>query len=97
VGGRDRIYADLQKTDEERRVKLSTVGTRRDLLEQGIELREGSTLHLYSDDLDELGRRDDLVFDGVAHFDEDGQIWTAIVDWDSVPHDSELKSEQDEG
>ena len=97
MGGQGRIYADLQKTDAERRVKLTVVGTRRDLLEQGRELREGSTLHLSSDDLDELGRRDDLVFDGVAHSDEDGQIWTAIVDWDSIRHESELKSEQDVG
>ena len=64
-------------------------------MKQGIELREGSILRLYSDDLDELGRRDDLVFDWVAHFMKTA-IWTAIVDRESICHESELKGEQDD-
>lgn len=71
---------------------MTTVGTQKDLTRQGIELQEGMVLHLYSDDANERGERDDLVFDGVAHFDEESGIWTAIVDWGAIRHASEVDS-----
>jgi hypothetical protein len=86
-----RVYADLQKTDAERRVKLTTIGTREDLQKYGIELEEGLLLHLYADDEDEQGRRDDLIFDGVAHFDIESRTWAATIDWTAIRHESELK------
>lgn len=44
----------------------------------GVRLREGMVLHLYSDDLDDQGRRDDLIVDGVAHHDPSADRWMAV-------------------
>jgi hypothetical protein len=84
----ERICVDLMKFDDERRIKLVTVGTREDLAKYGIELREGLLLHLYTDYEDLTDRRDDLIVDGLAHLDEDTGTWVAIIDWDKIQHES---------
>lgn len=85
-----KIYVDLLKVDSLRRVKLTAMGTLADLRRHAIELRQGMTLRLYTDDLDAAGKRDDLVVDGIAHFDEVTDSWVAIVDWDKIRHESEI-------
>jgi hypothetical protein len=85
-----RIYVDLMKVDAERRIKLTTVGTREDLAKYGIELQEGLLLHLYTDWEDESGRQDNLIVDGVAHYDKASETWAATVDWDAIRHQSDL-------
>lgn len=89
----DRVYADLQKTDRHRRLLLTTVGTRRDLQAKGIELREGLRLSFYSDDMDPHGNRDDLLYDGVVHFDDESKAWVAEIDWDAIKHESDLQDD----
>jgi len=87
-----RIYVDFMKTDDQGRLLLTCIGTRRDLETQGIQLREGLVLHVYSDDLDEQGNRDDLVADGIARFDPDNHRWVLEVDPDAIRNASDLKN-----
>jgi hypothetical protein len=87
----DRIYADLQKLDRNRRVMLTTFGTRRDLEARGIVLRNGLRLAFYSSD-DMSGERDDLLFEGTVLFDEERRVWVAEINWDAVRHESDLPS-----
>ena len=62
------------------RIYLSTRGTRISLARQGIHLGEGMILHMYSDDADVNGQRDDLVFEGVVHWSTwNGGQWAADV------------------
>lgn len=75
-----RIYVDFMKVDNEGRLLLTCIGTRRDLEEQSIELREGLLLHVYSDDLDEHGNRDDLVAEGTVRFDSANRRWVLEID-----------------
>lgn len=83
-----RIYVDFLKTDGPGRVKLRTPAMR-DLARYGITLSEGLALHLYTDDLGDDGERDDLIVEGVAHYDRDNKQWVAIIDWRTQRHVSE--------
>jgi hypothetical protein len=65
-----RVYADFQNLDDENRLRLTCAGTRRDLQRQGIELRHGMALTLYTDDADDQGRPDELWTDGIVQFNE---------------------------
>jgi hypothetical protein len=90
-----RIYVDLLKRDENGAVRLTTVGTRRDLAAAGIELREGLRVLLYTDDADDLGRPDALFADGIIHFNERLGEWVAVIDDGSIRHDSDLMQSPD--
>jgi len=87
-----RIYVDFMKTDDQGRLLLTCIGTRRDLETQGIQLRDGLILHVYSDDLDEHGNRDDLVTDGIVRFDPDNRRWVLEIDRDAIRNASDLKN-----
>jgi hypothetical protein len=92
-----RVYADLQKTDGRGRVLLSTVGTKQDLASLGIALEEGMHLAFYSDDVNERGERDDLLYEGVVRFDGERRVWVAAIDRDDVKHASDMdRNEPDE-
>ena len=84
-----RVYADFQNLDDENRLRLVCAGTRRDLERQKIELREGMALTLYTDDADDQGRPDELVADGVAHFNEEENCWVEAIDWQAIRHASD--------
>jgi hypothetical protein len=84
-----KVYADFQNLDDENRLRLTCAGTRDDLAQAGIELREGLALLFYTDDADEHGRPDELRVEGVVHYDEVGQCWVAVVDWNALRHASE--------
>jgi len=92
-----RVYADFMNTDRRRhpdglrRILLNTQGTREDLKRQGIELRENLKLLLYSDDADSDGRCDPLLVEGTVQFDSERDQWVAVIDWDSLRHESDLK------
>ncbi len=92
-----RIYVDFMNTDGRkhpdgrRRLLLNTLGTKEDLARSGIELREGVKLLLYSDDADAHGRPDALVVEGTVSFDADHDYWVAVIDWDAVRHESDLR------
>jgi hypothetical protein len=87
-----RIYADFNNLDDGNRLRLTCVGTSEDLARQGIELQEGLRLTFYMDDGDDHGQPDDLLAEGVTHYDEESQCWVATVDWQTLRHDSEEKS-----
>lgn len=87
-----RIYVDFQKTDGPGRVVLGSTALS-DTERYGVELKEGHPLHLYTDDLGDDGNRDDMIVDGVAHFDANSGRWVALVDWDTLRHISEVGSD----
>ena len=90
-----RIYVDFLNTGgQANQVVLDRAGTLSDLNQHGIVLREGLVLHLYSDDADESGRPDDLVVDGVAHYDERNKRWVATYKRAAIKHESDLKDEE---
>ena len=86
---RPKVYADFQNLDEANRLKLTCVGTLEDLARQGIELRDGLCLTLYTDDADDQGRADDLLADGVVQFNQAEHCWVAAIDWSAIRHASE--------
>jgi hypothetical protein len=84
-----RIYADFHNLDEANRLRLTCVGTLEELARQGIELKEGLRLTFYMDDANDSNEPDDLVADGITHFDQEAQCWVAAVDWQTLRHNSE--------
>lgn len=87
-----RIYADFHNLDDENRLCLTCAGTNDDLARQGITLQEGQILTFWMDDADDRGRPDELLIEGVVHFDEDKQRWVASVDWTALRHASDDKA-----
>ena len=70
-----RIYADFNSTDENRSVRLSTVGSLKDIELHRPQLKEGLEVILYM--TDEFEVRGKLAFD---------KIWLGIPDWDTIRH-----------
>ena len=70
-----RVFADFHNTDVKGRLRLSCVGTIEDLERQGIVLREGQSLTIYSEELE---------VDGVVHYSEEEKLWTAVIDWNAI-------------
>jgi hypothetical protein len=83
------VYADFQNLDDENRLRLTCAGTRQDIERHGIELREGMRLTLYMDDVDDHGRPDELLADGVVHFNNQENCWVAAIDWNALRHASD--------
>lgn len=83
-----KVYADFQNLDDENRLRLTCSGTRRDLERQSLELREGMALTLYSDDATDDGQPDELLADGVVHFNKAENCWVAAIDWQAIRHAS---------
>jgi hypothetical protein len=84
-----KIYADFHNADPQGRIRLNCDGTLSDLAQQKIELREGLTLSLYADDLDEAGHLDELLADGLVTFSKEEQCWVAAIDWTAIRHFSD--------
>jgi hypothetical protein len=83
-----RIYADFQNLDDENRLRLTSAGTRRDLERLRIELAEGMILTLYTDDANDQGQPDELLAEGVVHYNESEKCWVAAIDWRALRHAS---------
>lgn len=83
-----KIYADFHNADAQGRLRLNCVGTLEDLARQQVELREGLLLTLYADDLDEQGRADDLLVEGIVSFSVEEHCWVAAIDWAVIRHGS---------
>jgi len=79
-----RVYADFQNLDDENRLRLTCAGTRLDLERQALELREGMVLTLYTDDATDDGQSDELLADGVVHFNQAENCWVAAIDWPAI-------------
>jgi hypothetical protein len=84
-----KVYADFHNADANGRLRLNCVGTVEDLARQGITLRDGMPLTLYSDDVDPNGQLDELVVDGVVSFSDEEHCWVAAIDWSAIHHASE--------
>jgi hypothetical protein len=84
-----KVYADFQNLDDFNRLRLTCAGTLEDLERQGLRLREGLVLTLYTDDADDLGRPDELRAEGVVHYDDDQRCWVAAIDWERLRHASD--------
>jgi hypothetical protein len=77
----ERIYADPHKTDGQGRLLLTTLGTKADLDRYGVALEEGMHLDFYTDDANDSGNRDDLLFSGVVFYNAELKAWVASIDW----------------
>ena len=86
-----RIYVDFQNADSQGRPRLNCVGTLEDLSRHRVVLREGLALLLYSDDLDEDGRLNELLVEGIAAFSLEEHCWVAVIDWSAIRHASEIQ------
>lgn len=84
-----RVYADFHNADSLGRLRLTCVGTEEDLARQGVRLRKGLQLTLWSDDLDDAGQSDDLLADGVVSYSNEEHCWVATIDWAAVRHASD--------
>ena len=70
-----RVFADFHNADVKGRVRLNCGGTEADLKRQEIELRDGQSLIIYSEELE---------VEGVVHYSEEEKLWTAVIDWDAI-------------
>jgi hypothetical protein len=84
------IYADTNDYDGNGHLVIMGRGTERDLAKYGIILENGMKLTFYMDDADDEGNPDNLIFDGIVHFDETNQQWVAAIDWDNFKHASDF-------
>ncbi len=86
-----KIYADLMRTDDQGRVILDTQGTINDLKKYNLKLSEGLMINFYSDDSDDKGNFDPLIFMGKVEYNSKIGKWTAVIDKDTIKHESENK------
>ena len=89
---RPKIYADFHNADAQGRLRLNCVGTTEDLARQAITLRDGMPLTLYSDDVDEHGRLDELLVDGIVSFSKEENCWVATIDRSAACHASDERA-----
>lgn len=92
-----KVYADFHNADSRGRVRLNCIGTLEDLAQQGVELREGLALTLYADDLDDRGRPDELLAEGVVSFSAEEHCWVAAIDWAAIRHASDGRGPHADG
>jgi hypothetical protein len=83
---RPRVYADFQSLDDEKRVRLSCGGSRRDLETQKVTLRPALILTLYGEHVDDAGQPHDVQTEGVVEYNEAEQCWVAVVNWQAIRH-----------
>lgn len=69
-----RVFADFHNADVKGRVRLNCAGTMEDLERQKIELRNGQSVIIYSEELE---------VEGVVHYSEE-KLWTAVINWDAI-------------
>lgn len=87
MNDRPRIFADFNDLlSSSQRVWLDTAGARDDLDQLGLELVEGLAVTVYDHDLNDEGRRDDLLADAVVARDTATGRWVAIVDRETMRH-----------
>ena len=70
-----RVFADFHNADAKGGVRLNCAGTTADLERQGIVLRDGQPLIIYSEELE---------VEGVVHYSEKEKLWTAVIDWNAI-------------
>jgi hypothetical protein len=84
-----RIYADFQNLDDANRLRLTCVGTLQDLESQGVELKDGLVLTLYTDDADDHGQPDEMLVEGLVQYNDIEKCWVAEINWRNLRHASD--------
>ena len=79
-----RVFADFHNADAEGRVRLNCTGTTADLARQKIVLRNGQSLIIYSEELE---------VEGVVHYSQKENLWTAVIDWNAIQEVEDLVPE----
>ena len=90
--GTARVYTDFQNLDDVNRLRLTSAGTFRDLERDGIDLHEGLRLSFYSDDANEAGEADEILAEGIVHYDEAARCWVGAIDWNVLRHASDERA-----
>ena len=79
-----RVFADFHNADANGRLRLNCAGTVADLERQKIVLRNEQSLIIYSEELE---------VEGVVHYSEEEELWTAVIDWDTIQEVEPVVSE----
>ncbi len=92
-----RVYADLNggwPQGDAYIFSLNSRATESDMRYLGYSLTPGLVLDFWTDDGDDDGNPDPLLFRAMIQFDEDLQKWIGVADNDSFLHASEVKQVQ---
>lgn len=76
-----RVFADFHNADRQSRLRLNCVGSIEDLARQNIELHEGRSLTLYSEDLE---------VEGVVEYSQEENLWVVAIDWNNIKQIDDL-------
>lgn len=92
---RPRIYVDFNEMLEPNLVLLSQTDTKPDSAGVPIPLHEGKVVHVYMDDVDDAGKIDYLIADGVVERHPGvgwgiASIWCCRIDESGIRHVSDL-------
>ena len=79
-----RVFADFHNADAKGRVRLNCAGTVADIKRQKIVLQDGQSLIIYSEELE---------IEGVVHYSDEENLWTAVIDWNAIQEADPIVSE----
>jgi hypothetical protein len=89
-----RVYADLNggwRHGDDYTFFLDSRTTDADLQRLGYSLTAGLKVDFWTDDGDDEGNPDPLLFRGMIQFHEETQKWVAVTGWNDFRHASEIK------
>lgn len=76
-----RVFADFHTADTQGHLRLNYVDLIEDLARQKIELCEGRSLTLYSEDLE---------VEGVVQYSQEENLWVVAIDWNNIKQIDDL-------
>jgi len=88
-----RLYVDFNEMIESDLVLLSQTDIKIDSLGNSIQLFEGKFVRIYTDDVNEQGKKDNLIAEGFVELNTHGG-WTSVCKWncritkDGIRHES---------
>lgn len=93
-----RIYVDFNEMIEENLILLSKTDFKLDSGGNVVELKEGMSVKIYSDDLDENNNVDNLIAVGIVELNKYREIysWTAAAKWNCRINERGIYQESDE-
>ncbi|RJQ24596.1 hypothetical protein C4577_07440 [Candidatus Parcubacteria bacterium] len=84
------VYADFNNLDEKPNwIRLNCLGTIRDMKSWRIIPEEGRPITFYTDDMDDDKNTDNILIEGKFHYNSKSKQWVAILDWDTLRHESD--------
>lgn len=90
-----RIYVDFNEMLEDNLVLLSQQDTKQDSSGNIIQLHAGLKVHVYMDDVDQAGQRDNLIADGMVER-HPGVGWGMVAKWCCRIDSKGIRHESDE-